>query len=141
MANNSELFILLAAAAAAFFILKKTDNTGASSEVGYSGGSFQSLANPTEVSSPAVVVSKDTIIKAPSSGRVKDASSSRLAEIDTAAKANPSKVLYYPDEGIVTIGGLGYSTANPSAYIPKTSTASTPSSNPYITNSSYFKLG
>jgi hypothetical protein len=42
-----------------------------------------------------------------------------MNQIDYTAKSNPTKTLYYKDYGIVTTGGLGYSTAYPEAYAKK----------------------
>jgi hypothetical protein len=135
---TKNLFLLGGLALAAFLLLKKkpgeTDQTN------------QSLPNIPNLP-PAVIIppapQPAPVITPPVTGIVKTASRKQLTAIDIKAKADPTKVVYYPDYGIVTAGGLGYSTANPSAYLSKTSPIlpNVTKSNPYIQNSSYFSLG
>lgn len=55
-----------------------------------------------------------------------------MNQIDYTAKSNPTKTLYYKDYGIVTTGGLGYSTAYPEAYLKKSPvTIQSKKPNPY----------
>lgn len=51
-------------------------------------------------------------------------SSSRIASIEkeSAAYKSSGKVIYYPDVGVVTKSGLGYSTATPERYTSPTKT-------------------
>lgn len=132
---TKDLFLLGGLALAAFLLSKKTPK-----ETDQTNQSIPNLP-------PAVIIppapQPTPVITPPVTGIVKTASRKQLTAIDIKAKADPTKVVYYPDYGIVTAGGFGYSTANPSAYLSKTSPAlaNVTKSNPYIQNSSYFKLG
>jgi hypothetical protein len=108
---TKDLFILGGLALTAFFLFKKTP-----------GQTDLPLPN-IPGSPPAIVIppapKPAPKITPPRSGVVKTATTKQLKAIDIRAKADPTKVVYYPDQGIVTAGGLGYSTAYPEKYLSK----------------------
>lgn len=116
MATKDLLFIG-ALAVAAFVLTKKTTFMNETGED--SGGSS---GNITPTQQPAVIATPNLKVTAPVSGSVRTASvrtatASELKQIDITAQADKTKVIYYPDTGIVTAGGLGYSTNNPASYL------------------------
>lgn len=111
---TKDLFLLGGLALAAFLLSKKTP-----------GQTDQSLSFIPNLP-PAVIIppapQPAPKVTPPKSGVVKTATREQLTAIDIRAKADPTKVIYYPEQGIVTAGGLGYSTAYPEKYLGKANT-------------------
>jgi len=116
---TKDLFLIGGMALAVYLISKQTQQAESN------------LPLPNLLNSPPAVVitptptpkEKQMIVDLTPAGKVaKTATRNELNTIDIRAKADPTKTIYYPEQGIVTAGGLGYSTANPSAYLKKAST-------------------
>jgi hypothetical protein len=110
LSKNSEGYGALAGTYQAGTIAGTLDST--SGAVGYemNTGNYKTVKTL-----PVVGNSGDTM----QSG-VRDATRSELNDIQATASKNPSKTIYYPDLGIVTTGGQGFSTATPEKYINTT---------------------
>lgn len=143
MIANNDLIWIAGAGALLYLVMNKSTSQD---NLSYSGSSYAPTTSATTAkaddSSIPISSIKTKAQETRYSSGIKVASTETLKQIDAIAKKN-TQPLSFPEYGIVTVGGLGYSTANPTAFVQslsKTTTAAK-STTPVKTTSASKPLG